>query len=318
MCQNPLVYCKKTKWIQNASYAKIFICTLSILPKENAMLKIKYLPLITFPTVLIGAIIMQVNDIPKSIWLQNIIVTILFTLLSFIMFKKKKINSNTKTKLYLPIATIVLLLSLTFFDSGIESVHRWITLGPIIINISSVFLPLLLILLGTLLLQNQWWFSYIIVLTTSLLLVLQPDASAVTAFVISTLVLLMCNINRHIIRFVMLLIPLTFVFISWVFIDDLAPVPYVEDILFMAKDLGIIWFIISLISLLILIIPFIFSPPKKRKITSISLGIYFFTLLVTTFFGNFPVILMGYGISPIIGYFISINWLLRSKQGDVN
>lgn len=280
------------------------------------MLRIIYLPLITFPTIIIGAFIMHINDIPKSIWLQNIIVTIIFTLLSFVMFKKKAINP--KRKLFLPIVTIVLLLSLPFIDSGIEGVHRWITLGPISINISSVFLPLLLILLGTLLSQKQWWLSYIIVLITSFLLVLQPDASAVTAFVISTVVLLLSNKNRHFVRFALLLIPLSFVIISWVFIDGLAPVPYVEDILFMAKDLGIIWFIISLISLLILIIPFIFFPPKKRKIISISLGIYFFTILITTFFGNFPVIIMGYGISPIIGYFISINWLIRSKQGDKN
>ena len=282
------------------------------------MLNIKYLPLITFPSIIIGALIMQENDIPKSIWLQNIIVTILFTLLSFIMLKKTKTNLNTKTKHYLQIVTIYLLLSLTFFDSGIEGVHRWVTLGPISLYISSIFLPLLLIIIGSLLSKNQWWLSYIIVLTTSFLLVLQPDASAVTAFVISTFVLLLCKINRNRIRFVMLLIPLTFVIISWVYIDGLSPVSYVEDILFMAKDLGIIWFIVSLLSLLILIIPFLFFPPIKRKITSTSLGIYFFTIILITFVGHFPVILMGYGVSPIIGYFIAIIWLIRSKQGYYN
>ncbi|MGE7020986.1 FtsW/RodA/SpoVE family cell cycle protein [Solibacillus cecembensis] len=280
------------------------------------MQKIHYLSFITFPAILLGAIIMYINDIPKSIWLQNIIVTILFILLSFLMFKKKKINPNTKGKLYLPVVTIMILLLLTFLDSGVEGVHRWLTLGPISINISNVFLPLLLILLSTLLSKNQWWKSYLIVLTTSFLLVLQPDASTVTAFVISTLVLFVCNINRYSIRFTLLLIPLTFVIISWIFIDSLAPVPYVEDILFMAKDLGFLWFIIALTSLFILIIPFLFFPPKKQKITSISLGIYFLTLLITTFFGHFPVILMGYGISPIIGYFISINWLIQSKQEE--
>lgn len=280
------------------------------------MQKINYLPFITFPAILLGAIIMYVHDIPKSIWLQNIIVTILFTLLSFLMFKKKKINRNTKGTLYLPIVTIMILLLLTFLDSGIEGVHRWLTLGPISINISNVFLPLLLILFSTLLSKNQWWQSYIIVLTTSLLLVLQPDASTVTAFVISTLVLFIWSTNQYSIRFAMLLIPLTFAIISWIFIDNLAPVPYVEDILFMAKDLGFLWFIIALISLIILILPFLFFPPKKQKIISISLGIYFLTLLITTFFGHFPVILMGYGISPIIGYFISIYWLMRSKQEE--
>ncbi|TDL32451.1 hypothetical protein E2R51_07105 [Jeotgalibacillus sp. S-D1] len=157
-----------------------------------------------------------------------------------------------------------------------------------------------------------------IVLTASFLMVLQPDASTVTAFVLSSFVLLIFNMKRQMIRYAVLVIPLIFIVLSWVFIDGLAPVPYVEDILFMAKDLGTIWFIISLLSLFILIIPFIFFRPVKRKLTSICLGIYFFTLLITTFFGNFPVILMGYGISPIIGYFISINWLLGNKLKDIN
>lgn len=39
-----------------------------------------------------------------------------------------------------------------------------------------------------------------------------------------------------------------------------------------------------------------------------------YIILISTLFGNFPVPLMGYGISPIVGYFISITWLIKSYR----
>ncbi|MBP2076358.1 cell division protein [Oceanobacillus polygoni] len=276
------------------------------------MFHINYLPLIALPSVFIGAFVMLLNDIPTSIWIQNLIAAKLFVFLSFLMAKKTKSVPNTRAKNYFKIIAIYVLLGLTFVDAGIEGVHRWISLGPISLYASSILLPFLLILLGALVAKNQWWLSYIIVVNTAILLVLQPDASAVTAFVLSSCILLLYNVNR--IRFVLLFLPLTLIIISWIQLDRLSPVPYVEDILFMAKGLGLGWFIIAFISLLILIIPFLFSPPEKRKLTSISLGLYFITTIITTFFRNFPVILMGYGISPIIGYFIAINWFIFHKR----
>lgn len=54
-------------------------------------------------------------------------------------------------------------------------------------------------------------------------------------------------------------------------------------------------------------------PPKNYKLPSICIGLYFAILLLSTLFGNFPVPLMGYGFSPIIGYFISIMWYTKLK-----
>lgn len=64
---------------------------------------------------------------------------------------------------------------------------------------------------------------------------------------------------------------------------------------------------------LIPLIPFIFFPPENLKLPSICVGLYFIIILISTLFGNFPVPLMGYGISPIIGCFILISWYIRAK-----
>ena len=36
-------------------------------------------------------------------------------------------------------------------------------------------------------------------------------------------------------------------------------------------------------------------------------------MMFVTFLGNFPMPIMGYGISPIIGYIIAITWLNNNK-----
>ncbi|MEY8348048.1 hypothetical protein AALF16_06970 [Bacillus cereus] len=278
------------------------------------MLHMKFLPLISFPAVLIGAIVMKVNGVPISIWLQNIIITILGTFISLLI--ANKIKMKTQAIDYVQILVIYGVLVWSLFAPGIGEVHRWIALGPIKLYISSICLPWLLIILGKLVLRNQWWVVYSILISISFLLLLQPDASAVTAFAVAVVAMIFNKINGHSFRYFAIFIPIVFIITSWVYLDRLAPVPYVEDILSMAKNLGIGWLVIALFSLLLLVIPFLLFPPKNRKATSISLSIYFTTVFVTTYFGNFPVPLMGYGISPIIGYLIAIQWFVQAKKND--
>lgn len=88
---------------------------------------------------------------------------------------------------------------------------------------------------------------------------------------------------------------------------------YVEKILNMVGNMGILWFFLGITSLIILPLPFVFFAPKNLRLCSKCIGIYFIIILISTIFGNFPVPLMGYGISPIIGYFISITWFVKAK-----
>lgn len=76
--------------------------------------------------------------------------------------------------------------------------------------------------------------------------------------------------------------------------------------------MGSMWLTMGMISLIILPIPFILFPPKNLRLPSICLGLYFIIISASTLLGNFPVILRGYGVSLIIGYFIAITWYARS------
>lgn len=151
----------------------------------------------------------------------------------------------------------------------------------------------------------------ILIIITLIILLLQPDAGQLTAFACSTAIILWKLIRNKMIKLLSITLSLVFVFLSWIYIDDLEPVPFVEDIIFLVADIGIVWLIMGILSLILLIIPFFYG---KNTTVSYALGVYFFTMIIVTFIGNFPMPIMGYGISPIIGYFISITFLNKYKK----
>lgn len=273
---------------------------------------LNYIPIIiAAPSIIIGTVTMYINEVSPFIYTQNILYLILAGLISyFVISRESKGDKNTTT---ISILMAVIFLFLTFINSGIESVHRWISIGPIKINVAVIVIPIIIINLWQLLQIKSWWLASISSIGITIILVLQPDASMVTAFAIPMIILL-CSKNINIIfRSCVVVLLSGLIIFSWIHLDVLAPVSYVEEIVSLVASVGIIWFILGVISLLILPLPFIFFPPKEYKLLSLCIGIYFIVILISTLFGNFPVPLMGYGVSPIIGYFISITWLVKTK-----
>ncbi|MBU3111949.1 cell division protein [Clostridium lacusfryxellense] len=275
-----------------------------------------FIPLLmAVPSIIIGVIAMYTNKVPINIFVQNIFYLVLAGIISyFILLKKSKSkvknNANTNTT---TIIIAIILLFLTFISSGIEGVHRWVSVGPIKFYVAVIILPIIIIDIWKLLQIRDWWVSATITIVISILLALQPDASMLSAFAIPMIMLLWNKINNNTFRFCIVVLLFTLIIISWMFLDELPPVSYVENIVILVANMGLIWLCLGVISLVILPLPFIFFPPKKYKLLSVSIGMYFIIILISTLLGNFPVPLMGYGVSPIIGYFISITWFANSK-----
>ncbi len=270
-----------------------------------------FIPLIiAMPSVMIGAIAMHLNKVPITIWGKNVACLFISGLISYFVLSNEQKNRRSK---FVAFIVSIIFLILTFFDSGMEGIHRWISIGPLRFYISSIILPFIIIELWRLLQVLDWWFSAILTVGISLLLVFQPDASQATAFIIPMIIILGYKAKNNIHRFGITVLLLAFVISTWIFLDKLPPVVYVEEILNLVANMGLVWFILGVISLSILPLPFILFPPKDSNIMSIGIGIYYIIVLVSTKFGNFPVSLMGYGISPIIGYFIAISWFVKSK-----
>jgi cell division protein FtsW (lipid II flippase) len=274
---------------------------------------INFIPLLTtIPSIAIGAAAMYYNKVPTSIWGQNIAYLVIAGLISyFVVLSKPKVRGSKFYNISILISIIFILL--TFISAGMEGVHRWVSIGIIRFNVSMIVLPTIIISTWKLLEANQLWTAVITTIAVSILMLVQPDASQLTGFAIPMMVMLYNKADKKLLRSFILGILAVLSILSWVFLDNLPAVAYVEEIVGLLGNMGLLWLVLGVISLVILPVPFILFPPKNLKLPSICLGLYFIIILISTLFGNFPVPLMGYGISPIIGYFISITWYARAK-----
>lgn len=271
----------------------------------------KYTPIITmFPAIVMGTITMYLNDVTVSIYIQNIIYLIVLSLCNIFLLKRKKFFNHLNPMIWVIMCIVAMLL--TFIDSGIEGVHRWSAIGPIRLYMSVIVLPVFFINVWRLLEKEKRILSTIAIISVSILLTLQPDASVMTAFFV-TCALLLWNKIKNIYWLLLTTFLTSLTVFTWIFLDELKPVEYVEGIFQLISDRGPIWSIFGVISLAIMVIPFFMFSLDVNKRLSVCFGMYFVTILITTIFGNFPIPLMGYGISPIIGYYISIIWFTRAK-----
>lgn len=277
---------------------------------------INFIPLIiTIPSISIGVVAMYYNNVSTFIWAQNIAYLLIVGMISYFIILSK-FNIVGSKFYYSSMLISLLFIVLTFISSGMEGVYRWVSIGVIKFNVSMIVLPIIIISSWKLLQVKSSWVTIITTIAVSVLLAIQPDASQLTGFSISMIVMLVSKTDKKSLRLFIVWILLTLIIYSWVYLDSLSAVVYVEGILGLLKNVGLTWLILGCISLIILPVPFILFPPKNFKLPSICLGLYFIIILISTLFGNFPIPLMGYGVSPIIGYFISISWYTRAKIAE--
>jgi hypothetical protein len=264
--------------------------------------------LVAIPAAIIGAFTMNYLKVSNHIWLINLAASFVCSLLSLLFFQDKLRLKNSNPYIILFFALVI--LPATFIDNGIMAVHRWVSFGSIQINVGLIVSPLILIQISRI--SNLIYIISTAVFTTIIFL-LQPDASLVTAFSIAAAIVLLDKVKNKATIVAFVLFALSSIIFSWYNLDKLESVSFVEGIINMTKSISPILFTVSIFSLLLLVVPFFVSHYSKSRII-ISLGVYYLLLLASSFFGNFPVMITGYGISPIIGFHIGLIWLIDKNK----
>jgi hypothetical protein len=52
--------------------------------------------------------------------------------------------------------------------------------------------------------------------------------------------------------------------------------------------------------------PYVVAWARRRQTLPLALGVYVAVVTIAPIWGTFPVPIMGYGVSPILGYFIAL------------
>lgn len=267
------------------------------------------------PALVVGVLTMRMSDVPPSLWAQNVAAWAVGTVLCVILARPR---TSAARPTWADVAAVLTLAALaaTLLAPGVDGVHRWLPLGPVRLHAAAVLLPVSIVALDSLSRVRGWWTSALVAAAAMLALILQPDAAQATAFGAAAVLLLFENAGGRAMRLVCLGVVAALAALPWTRRDPLAPVPYVEEIVGLAADLGTVWVVAAVVSLLLLPLPFFAAARGAVRPVGFALGAYVAITAAAPFFGSFPVPVMGYGMSPIMGYLAGLGLILRAAARD--
>ena len=264
------------------------------------------------PALAVGVLVMRASGVPAALWAQNVAAWAVGTLACVGLWRRTGATSPRWTWADLAAAATLAGLAATLLAPGIDGVHRWVKFGPLRIHAAAVLLPSLLLALGALARLRGWWVSTVVAASVALALWIQPDAAQATAFAAGAVVLLLPGAGGGAPRRIGILALPVLAGLAWLRRDPLAPVPHVEEVVGMAAELGTAWALAAAVSLLLLPAPFFFGARGAAPHAGLALGTYVSVTLLAPLVGSFPVPVMGYGMSPILGYLLAMGVFLRA------
>lgn len=189
-----------------------------------------------------------------------------------------------------------------------------VKIATIYFNIAAIVIPITIVAFYRLIEEKNFAISVLGIIVVAFLLSIQPDASQLLAFSFPMIVLL---IKSNISQIIKGSVPSILFFLtlkSWFCLDTLQPVNYTEGVLTMLNDLSVVLYIIGIVALFWIPIYFLISSINKNRNICIGIAVYYWLMILSTFIGNFPVPFMGYGISPILGYYIFLIWFINEAK----
>ena len=249
---------------------------------------------------------MRHHGVAPRLWGLNLAAGVVALLIAAALHARPRADHGPRH----PILLVLLglgLLALTFVDDGISGVHRWVPLGPITLYAGAVALPMLIIAM------NGHWRA-IIAIASAVILVAQPDAAQASALATAVIVLTLHRPAPQPMAWLAGLIVVALAGWSWFRADPLAPVPHVEGILGLARQAGAAWLAAAIASLALLPLPFFAGRDDSITPTTRALGAYLVVCILVPLVRPYPVPLLGFGLSPIIGYFVALSAIRRRRE----
>ena len=202
-------------------------------------------------------------------------------------------------------ATIVAIL-LPFASEGMLGVYRWVSVAGLRLHASAIVAPLIILCVAAAA-SHGIGGALAISTTCAIILALQPDAAQATSLAAAAAIVLV-HARRTQMYKVLLSVALLLVISGASFLrhDPLPPVAHVEEIFGIVASRGAGPAAMATVALLLLPGPFFAAWYRHRHPLALALGVCVAATLLAPAWGTFPVPVMGYGASPILGYFIAL------------
>jgi cell division protein FtsW (lipid II flippase) len=192
---------------------------------------------------------------------------------------------------------------LTFSSDGLDGVYRWVSIGGFGLHMSAIVAPIIIACVAT---APGRHLAVATAVMTAMVLALQPDAAQASSFAAACAVILLELKFMWRERIGGLVALTACSIVSLVRADPLKPVRHVEGILGVVAERGPAWAMLATFALLLLPIPYFLFWGRRRQSVALALGVYVTLITLAPTWGTFPVPVMGYGVSPILGYCIAL------------
>lgn len=203
------------------------------------------------------------------------------------------------------------LLFATLGDVG-PGVHRWIALGPVVLQPASIVLPFVVWALAVA--RTNWW-AGALAGAFALVLAIQPDAASATALLLALIALAVVRGRVAAPDVTALLMALAATVWSWTRIDALPAVAHVERVVPEAFAANPVVGIAAGAMLILLPLPFVLRAldGAERAVAAGLAGLWI-GLVAGNLFGNYPAPVVGYGASLVVGWLASLGLVLSRAR----
>ena len=269
------------------------------------------------PALVTGVVIMRRSGVSSSIVAQQLAAGLILTIACLVVCLRRRptLNVTPPASTIIAAAAPVVLLVLTLLHPGTDGVRRWVSVGPVQLHAGFVALPVLIILAGAVARGGSArarWIADAGIVIAAAALAFQPDASQAIAFAGAVLIVMLQRRPASRIDWIAVAVCVGSSVMAVSRRDSLEAVPHVEGIVHLAARSGFAWLVASIIALMLLPIPFVLDWVKHRDHhEGIGLAVYFVTVCIAALVAPFPVPVLGFGLSPILGYFVALGWTMR-------
>lgn len=207
-------------------------------------------------------------------------------------------------------ATIILwggaliLLATAALGTEIDSIRRWIAVGPVAVQSSLLLVPVMLILYAR---QSNASCSGAVVLAAAAL-ALQPDRAM--GSVLALVLIYLAVLDRRTVALATALLASIAALLGWMQADTLAPVAFVEGVLADALHYHSLLGLAMAAALLTALLAG--GGGRAGQV----FGLCWALIILASLLGAYPSPLIGYGVSAILGYWLSLALVRTNKEED--
>lgn len=267
------------------------------------------------PALALGLFVMQAHDVSRAVLiLQACSAGLALALAVALMAARNALRSRP----LVPGVLALVLVAATLAFTPLEGVSRWVLLGPVRLHVSAFASPLVLFAAGVLLSTGRQLAAAMLVLALQAVHVVQPDGGQAAAFGLGAVALFIGARVALGGRVAACLAVALLGAAAFLRPDPLLAVPHVERILALAAShgtglqlAGII--VLALPALSLLALARTAEPPLARG-PGVSLALYLAGLALVPAFGNFPVPVLGFSPSMLLGVWATLGLGLGLRE----